>query len=142
MKNRTFDLSVLSGTFSVYCLSSAVHVPEWLENVSFWFLTRTTDEISLVCPENIIPHEAIIKCEAGWACLKVHGPFAFSETGIISALTSALADAGIGVFVVSTFNTDYLLVKKSALKKTVHTLTLKGHRISHDQSGIEEQKNS
>ena len=83
-----------------------------LENVkegSFWSLTRTADEISLVSP--IETHDSFLKSEGPWALFEVSGVLDFDLIGILNALTQPMADAGVSVFAISTFNTDYILVK-------------------------------
>ncbi len=67
--------------------------------------------------------------EPGWRCLKVQGPFAFTEVGVIASFASALAREAIGLFVVSTYDTDYLLVKAEALDKAVMALSRDGHQV-------------
>jgi len=83
------------------------------------------DELSIVCSSAQVPPE--IQHDHGWACLKLHGPFPFSETGILSAFVQPLADRAIPIFAISTFDTDYVLVKKDWLEKAVEALIAAGH---------------
>jgi len=94
--------------------------PDWLPGSGFWSLTRTAEELSLVISEHLAPQDWQV--ESGWRCLKVEGPLDFSLTGILSALTAPLAAAGIPVFAISTYETDYLLVKQNHLEKTLVVL--------------------
>lgn len=94
-------------TFAVCKVSSLAHV-DWTQ--TFTFVAKTDEELSVVCPMQAIPENAT-DVEADWRCLKVLGPLDFSLVGIVSRLTDLLAKAAISVFVVSTFDTDYLLVK-------------------------------
>ena len=100
-------LKAIPGLFSVCSLAG-------MEGVSFsddfWFLSRTDEELSLVCRSQAVPAGAA-KVESGWRMFRVEGVWDFSLTGILSHLSSALAEAQIGIFAVSTFNTDYILVK-------------------------------
>ena len=120
----TYSLEVLLGTFAICRLDAAADVPDWAtgEVVS---ITRTPDELSIVCPEDSVPEN--IRIESGWRCLRVAGPLDFSMVGVIAALTCTLAAANISVFVVSTFSTDYLLVKEDDLEAAVESLVEAGH---------------
>lgn len=94
----------------------------------FHAITRTPRELSIVCPEDLVP--AGVRSEKGWRCLSLAGPIAFTETGVLSSLATPLAEAGIGIFVISTFDTDYVLVAVSRLEAAVRALEGAGHRIS------------
>jgi len=83
-----------------------------------------------VCPTTSIPRET--PAERGWRCLKVHGPLDFGQTGILLSLAEPLAKAGISIFAVSTYDTDYLLVKGCDLPKAIEALRLAGHRASDE----------
>lgn len=91
-------------------------------------ITRTADELSIVCPEDDVPAEAA-KVERGWHALEVLGPLDFAMVGVMSALTRPLADVGVAVFVVSTFDTDYILVHASALETAVKALRAAGNTV-------------
>ena len=95
------------GEFAVCRLNTVPVSPSYASGI--WSLSITEDEISLVCELFQAPDGA--KIEAGWTCFRIAGSIPFAATGVVSGLTSPLADAGIGVFIVSTFDTDYLLVK-------------------------------
>ena len=88
-------------------------LPAWVlhESAEFWSITRTPGELSVVCPEADLPPSVDLFVEKGWRAFELVGPIPFSTTGVISGLTAPLAQAGIGVFVISTFDTDYVLVK-------------------------------
>lgn len=94
----------------------------------FTFLSITDEEFSLVCPEQNVPVSAL-KAEAGWRAFRVCGTLDFSLTGILAGMASVLKDAGISLFALSTYNTDYVLVKDSALKAAVAALEAGGYRI-------------
>jgi len=101
-------ISILPGGYAVCCLPSDAPLPDGMTDLSFWSATRTPDELSLVVPEAFVqPHWQV---QAGWAVMKVHGPLDFALTGILASLSTALADAGISIFALSTYQTDYLLV--------------------------------
>ena len=90
-------------------------------------VTRTADELSLVVAESNVPAE--MAASRNWRMLKVHGPFAFSETGVVAALANPLARLGVGIFVISTYDTDYLLVQREDIPVAVETLEHAGHHI-------------
>lgn len=96
-------------------------IPGWLQgSSSFFSITGTEDETSLVCQEELIPSDCI--AEKGFRALKVQGPLAFELIGILSSLLNPLADDGISVFAISTYDTDYILVKEKALDQSIAAL--------------------
>ena len=99
-------------------------LPAWVfhAEAEFWSLTRTPDELSLVCPEDDLPPSVDTHVERGWRAFQVEGPVPFATTGVVSGLTAPLAAAGIGVFVISTYDTDYLLVKAEAYARAREAL--------------------
>jgi hypothetical protein len=126
---KTLTLSVLPYHLAVCQLDPDVNMlPGWVLELPFWSVTRTTSELSLVLPEeNVLPDW---KSEKGWRGLMVRGPLDFSLVGILAALAAALAAAGIPIFALSTFDTDYLLVKEPDLFRAVEVLTASGYEIS------------
>ena len=94
----------------------------------FFFLGRTDEEISLVCETKRVPPDAVAR-EDGWNCFRVQGTLDFSLTGILSGLSSVLASHGIGIFAVSTFNTDYILVKREHFARALRVLLEAGYEI-------------
>lgn len=125
--SRSLKLSCLPQRFAVVRLAADAAIPSWATQGSFFCLARTQDELSIVVEESLVP--ASEKSQAGWCNFKLHGPIAFSETGVLSSLLSPLADAKIGVFVISTFDTDYLLVAAENLAAAIATLEQSGHKI-------------
>jgi len=91
----------------------------------FFSVTRTSEELSIVCPEEHVPPQ--VKHERGWSCWRLEGPFAFSETGILASFVQPLAEHAIPVFAISTFNTDYVLVKRDWMEKATQVLRAAGH---------------
>lgn len=120
-------LALLPGRYAVCRLGPASALPTGLPAAGFVSITRTPEELSVVCAEELSPPEA--RCERGWRCLGVRGPLPFSATGILSSLASPLADAGIPIFAVSTFDTDYLLVRDADLDRATHALRAAGHEV-------------
>ena len=100
----------------------------------FFSVTRTEDELSVVCPEGNAPDGG--RCEGGWRALKLDGPFEFSEVGVLASVAVPLAEAGVGIFAVSTFDTDYMLVKDGQLPDAVATLREAGHEVREKLPGV------
>ena len=124
--NRTnLTLSLLPDNYSICRLGPEADIPPWALAGEFFSITRTEEELSLVCSQQVVP--AGVQCEKGYRCIMVLGPLDFSLTGILASLTASLAEAGISVFAISTFHTDYLLVKADNLKRTVTKLQEAGH---------------
>ena len=102
--------------------------PEHLA-AEFTFAARTDEEASLVCPTELAPADALER-EDGWRALRIKGVLDFSLVGILAPIATALADAGVGIFAVSTFNTDYVLVKSGCLDRACATLAEAGYEIA------------
>ena len=119
-------LTVLPSRLAVCRLAANALLPIWAAGGALVSITRTADELSIVCLEAQVPGDVTV--ERGWCCLKVEGPLDFALTGILADLAGALASAGISIFAVSTFDTDYLLVKEETLDRAVEALKVAGHR--------------
>ena len=117
-------LEILSDTFAICRLNANAPIPSWAQG-EFVTITRTLDELSIVCRHRDVPDD--IQCEAEWRCLRVAGKLEFTQIGIIASLTQVLSEANISVFVISTFDTDYLLVRKADLDRTIEALEEKGY---------------
>jgi hypothetical protein len=124
------SLTVLPvGAMAVCRLPPDAPLPEWaLAARGFVSLTRTSDELSIVCPETLVP--AGVQSESGFGVLKVQGPLSFDATGIIARLATTLAAAGISVLTVATYETDYLLVKEGSLVASIAALRGAGYRVT------------
>jgi len=93
-------------------------------------VTRTADELSIVCAENRVDRESgEVVVEAGWAALKLEGPFPFSMTGVLASFLEPLAKAKVSILAISTFDTDYVLVKEQDLERALGALSQSGHEI-------------
>ena len=110
-------LSLFAETFAICRLEKDASVPPWAHNGPFFTITHTPDELSIVCPANPIP--ADVQADRNWRCFKLHGPFPFSLVGILNSITVPLAEANIGIFAISTYDTDYILVKEEDILATV-----------------------
>jgi hypothetical protein len=118
-------LLAVDGTFAICRLAGDSPVPSWATAGQLFSITRTAEELSIVCPQDAVPEG--IRCERGWRFLRVAGTMPFTVVGVLAALTTPLAEAGISVFAVSTFDTDYLLVKETDLALTIEALRQHGH---------------
>ena len=123
---QPFPLILLSEEFSVCRLAPNAALPPWAErpDAVFTCVVRTGEELSIVCPSRLVP--AGILQEPGFCAFKLRGPVPFTTTGVVSSLTTPLAAAGLSVFVLSTYDTDYLLVRSSTLDQAVRALRLHG----------------
>ncbi len=114
------QLRLLPETFAICRLGSEQEIPGWaLRHKNFLSITYTADELSLVCSQTAVP--ASVHCERDWKAFQVIGPLDFSLTGILAALTTPLASGRIPLFAISTFDTDYILVKTHHVEKAVQT---------------------
>lgn len=102
-------------------------MPDWALGEGFVSITRTGDELSLVCAEARVA--AGVRQDRGWRCLELIGPFDLSATGILASLLPPLAEARVAVFVLSTFDTDYVLVRAAELEAAIAALRAAGHRV-------------
>jgi len=128
--DHLLTLSVLDDRLAV-CrlapLNPGESPPVWSSVGDVFSITQTEDELSVVCDEDAVPSE--ITSEPGWRCLKAHGPFEFSMVGVLASLAGPLAEAGISIFALSTYDTDYLLVKDEDLVSAIEVLSRRGHII-------------
>lgn len=124
---RHFDLTLLPERFAISRLAADAPIPNWATQGSFSSVTRAGDELSVVCELSRVP--AGVHSQPGWRVFKVHGPFALSEIGVLSALATPLAAGQISLFAVSTFDTDYLLVASATLSAAIAALERAGHTI-------------
>ena len=122
MKNSKLQLSILPNKLAVCRLDKNAQIPSWAMKSEFSSITRTGDEFSIVCIENYVPSN--IKAEKGWRAFKVEGTLDFSLTGILVSLADPLARARISIFAISTYDTDYILVKEKDIKKAAEVLSV------------------
>jgi len=117
----------LDELYAVARLEPDAEIPGWARGAHFWSITRSDSELSIVCSEDDVPPD--VSAERGWCALEVAGPLDFSLVGVVSSLVTPLADAEIPIFVLSTFETDYLLVREANLERAVEALTAAGHTV-------------
>ncbi len=129
-RRPTLNLTVLPGKYAVCRLPAMAPLPAAGTTDRFFSVTRTRDELSVVCAEEEIPAGAT--AERGWRGLRVEGPLSFQLTGVLASLADPLAQAKISIFAISTFDTDYLFVRGVDLEPALACLRLAGHRVRGD----------
>lgn len=122
-----FFLNVLPAPFTVARLEAGAAIPPWALAGGFCSVTRTANELSIVCESGGVPDG--ILSETGWRALEVQGPLAFDQVGIMYTLTEILAGRGISIFAVSTYDTDYILLKQERLQTARDALETAGHSV-------------
>jgi hypothetical protein len=120
-------LKALPGRLAVCRLAAEAPFPAWAVG-AVTSVTRTPDELSVVCAEEAVP--ADVRAERGFGCLAVVGRLDFALTGVIASLAAPMAEAGVSVFVVSTFETDLVLVREQSLPQAAKALRAAGHRLT------------
>lgn len=160
---QTYTLTLLPNQLAICRLPAGAAIPPWamsaLHTDDFSAITRTRDELSVVCAQDHVPAaareqantdddrssgdsaiwapnsagdgapDARLRVDADWRVLRVEGPFAFTVVGVLATLASALAEANVSLFAISTFDTDYLLVKANDVDAAIQALSVAGHRI-------------
>jgi hypothetical protein len=122
---RVLKFRWIEGKFAVCRLAGDAAIPEWVACDPFRSITRTADELSVVCRQECVP--ADVSAESNWCCLKLEGPFPFAEVGILVSVLQPLSSARIPIFAISTFDTDYVLVKQEFRDRASQALIAAGH---------------
>ena len=125
----TLSLEVLSPEFAIVRRTADAGIPWWAaRSETFLSFTRTSEETSLVCESRLIPEG--VQAQRGYRALRVDGPLPLDATGILASLAVPLADAGVPIFVIATFDTDYILVPGDTLNAAMQALRDKGHEVT------------
>jgi hypothetical protein len=119
-------LREISGGYAIARLDAGDAIPSWARG-AFVSITRTHGELSIVCDESAMPEG--VAADRGWRCLEIEGPLPLDQIGIAAAVTTVLADAGVSVFPIATYDTDYVLVKEQKLERAVAALRGAGHDV-------------
>lgn len=123
----TLTLRVLEGALAIARLGPDAVVPAWASRGALLSLTRTANQLSIVCEDVAVPPD--VRAERGFRALRVEGTLDFSLTGVLASLAAPLAQAGVSLFALSTFDTDYLLVRERDLPAGLTALRRAGHRV-------------
>ena len=118
----------LKGPYAIVRLAGDAAIPEWATTGDFTSITRTADELSIVCRLENLPGE--IHSAHGWQCFKLEGPFPFSQTGILLSFIGPLSSAGIPIFAISTFDTDYVLIPDEFASAALDAVERAGHELT------------
>jgi hypothetical protein len=124
------SLRLLEGLYGVSRIEPGAPIPPWAEGEGLASITRSTDELSIVCLESRVPEG--VGCERGWRCLQVVGPFSFETVGVLAALAASLAEAGVPILCISTYDTDYLLLREADVPRARQALLNAGHAVIGD----------
>ncbi len=126
-RNASLRLSVLDERLAVCRLEARAEIPRWATGAPFFCVTRTSDELSVVCPEERVP--AGITCEPGWRAFRLEGAFDFGLVGVLASVATPLAESEVGILAIATYDTDYVLVQGSQLDLAIATLRERGHEV-------------
>ncbi len=125
--DQQFELRLLPGELSVSRLPPDAPVPQWYGTGAVHGILFAPDELTVICASEAVP--ASVLSERGWRCLQVRGPLDFNQIGVLAALSAPLAKSGVSIFSISSFDTDYVLVKAAKLEVALQALRAAGHRI-------------
>lgn len=127
MSKKELVMRLLSKRYGVCRLNKTETIPEWAKEGEFLSITKTLDELSIVCDEEVIPND--IKCEKDWRILKIEGVLDFSLIGILASISTILAQKAISIFAISTYDTDYILVKDKDINNAIEALVNEGYEV-------------
>jgi hypothetical protein len=125
--NPCLKFRQLPGSYAIVRLPPQAPVPDWATKGDFESITRTADELSIVCPAGNIPKA--VDAGPDWICLKLEGPFPFSQTGVLLSFIEPLSKNGTPIFAVSTYDTDYVLISREHIDRALDLLREAGHEL-------------
>ena len=120
-------LSVLEHRVAICHLEARADIPAWATGAPFFSVTRTPDELSIVCPQDRVPTG--ITCERGWRAFKFEGPFELGLVGVLASVAVPLAQSEVSILAIATYDTDYVLVKEEQLDPAIAALRERGHEV-------------
>jgi hypothetical protein len=126
-RRRGLRLVLLPEPVAICRLPPDAGVPSWATSATHWSVTRTPDELSIVCPEVVVPGD--VQASRGWRALHVEGPVPLDQTGVLASITGPLAAAHVSIFVLATYDTDYVLVPTAQRNAALAALDAAGHEI-------------
>jgi len=118
----------LKGPYAIVRLAGDAAIPEWATKGNFTSITRTPDELSIVCLAENLPRE--IHSSHRWQCFRLEGPFPFSQTGVLQSFIAPLSSGGIPIFAISTFDTDYVLIQQEFAEVALEAVERAGHELT------------
>jgi len=125
------SLELMKEAFTIHSFDPSDKIPEQVYSAPVFFIAKTYDELSIVCPDFVKLNSN--ESESGWAALEVLGPLGFSMTGILSNISGVLAQEKISIFAISTFDTDYILIKQEFIDKAINSLQQHGYNVISGQ---------
>jgi len=124
---QNLKFRLIAGHYAILRLAPDAPAPEWALKGEFVSITRTPDELSIVCPVESIPRD--INFEVRWICLKLEGLFAFLQTGVLLSFIEPLSNNGVPIFAVATYDTDYVLIPQDHTQQALDLLSDAGHEL-------------
>lgn len=128
MSRHRLTLRLLPDSFAICKLEPDAVLPAWMPRRGLTASIRTADELCIYCTDGAVPKD--VRAERGWRALQLAGPFDFSEFGVIASVAGPLAEAGISISVLATYDTDYIFVRAEALENAAEILQAGGHRVT------------
>lgn len=132
-----FVLSILPESLAISRLDPQTPCPDWANVGSLASITRTTEELSIICPQEYVPEG--VMADRDWRALKIQGPLDFAMVGVMAELAGLLAAAKVSIFTISTFETDYILVKADKLRRAIEALRIAGHHVVLENAAASNQ---
>jgi hypothetical protein len=126
-KRHQLKFRKLPGLYAIIRFAPGATIPDWATKGNFTSITRTADELSVVCSIENLPAE--VASQPRWICLKLEGPFAFSQTGILLSFIEPLSHRNVPIFAISTYDTDYVLVQEEHSQSAFDALIATGHEF-------------
>jgi hypothetical protein len=131
MEPRKLKLRLFDEKFCLSKLPVFAELPHVFMNAEMVFISRTEDELAVICPEFMAPTN--VQQEAGWRCIRVQGEFTFTEVGVLASLATPLAAANIPILAISTFDSDYVFLMEENLVPATQALQHAGHEFIHEE---------
>jgi len=128
MKRHQLKFRLLPSPYAIVRLPPDAPVPAWATHGDFTSITRNADELSIVCPTANLPSD--VNSAHRWICLKLEGPFPFSQTGVLLSFIEPLSNNGIPIFAISTYDTDYVLIQEEYAGAAISFLQQAGHELA------------
>ena len=125
--DKKLILKLLKNKYSVCRLNKYDEIPKWIFNEEFFSITKTEDELSIICLQDKIKDDVL--CERNWKVLKIEGPLDFSLIGILSKISTLMANNNISIFAISTYDTDYILIKEESIDKAIELLINNNYNV-------------
>jgi uncharacterized protein len=127
LRNTMLKFRQLDGLYAIVRLAPDTPIPDWATNGKFFSVTRTDEELSIVCPVENIPQDLI--ASPRWICFKLEGPFPFELTGVLLSFIEPLSSNKIPIFAISTYDTDNVLVQEQFAAAAFEELESAGHKL-------------